>query len=100
LKSGQATIVGAADTYLSDFGTLTVVPNVQMTRAGATIARNVFVVDPSMVSIGIFDDITVNKPAKTGDAEKRVINVEWTLLMNNEAAHGVVADTYGLTSST
>ena len=100
LKSGQATIVGAADTYLSDFGTLTVVPNVQMTRAGATIARNVFVLDPSMVSIGIFDDITVNKPAKTGDAEKRVINVEWTLLMNNEAAHGVVADTYGLTSAT
>ena len=71
-----------------------------MTRAGATIARNVFVLDPSMVSIGIFDDITVNKPAKTGDAEKRVINVEWTLLMNNEAAHGVVADTYGLTSAT
>ena len=100
LKSGQATIVGAADTYLSDFGTLTVVPNVQMTRAGATIARNVFVLDPSMVSIGIFDDITVNKPAKTGDAEKRVINVEWTLLMNNEAAHGVVADTFGLTSAT
>ena len=29
LKSGQATIVGAADTYLSDFGTLTVVPNVR-----------------------------------------------------------------------
>ncbi|MBF9685025.1 SU10 major capsid protein, partial [Streptococcus pseudopneumoniae] len=49
LKSGQATIVGAADTYLSDFGTLTVVPNVQMTRAGATVARNVFVIDPGMV---------------------------------------------------
>jgi len=97
---GQATIVAAADTYLSDFGTLTVVPNVQMTRAGATIARNVFVLTPNMVSLGIFDDIMVNKPAKTGDAEKRVINVEWTLLMNNEAAHGVVADTFGLTSAT
>lgn len=97
---GQATIVAAADTYLSDFGTLTVVPNVQMTRAGTTVARNVFVLTPNMVSLGIFDDIMVNKPAKTGDAEKRVINVEWTLLMNNEAAHGVVADTYGLTSST
>jgi hypothetical protein len=97
---GQATIVAAADTYLSDFGTLTVVPNVQMTRAGATVARNVFVITPNMVSLGIFDDIQVNKPAKTGDAEKRVINVEWTLLMNNEAAHGVVADTFGLTSAT
>jgi hypothetical protein len=97
---GQATIVAAADTYLSDFGTLTVIPNVQMTRAGAAVARNVFVLTPNMVSLGIFDDIMVNKPAKTGDAEKRVINVEWTLLMNNEAAHGVVADTFGLTSAT
>lgn len=100
LKSGQATLVGAADTYLSDFGTLTVIPNVQMTRAGAAVARNVFVIDPGMVTLGIFDDIQVHKPAKTGDAEKRVLNCEWTLIMNNEAAHGVVADTYGLTSST
>jgi len=97
---GAADIVGAADTYLTDFGLYTFVPNVQMTRAGASIARNVFLIDPSMVTVGIFDDIMVNKPAKTGDAEKRVLNVEYTLIVNNEAAHGVVADTYGLTAST
>jgi hypothetical protein len=97
--SGQATIVGAADTYLTDFGTISFVPNVQMTRAGATIARNVFLLDPSMVTVGIFDDIQVNKPAKTGDAEKRVLNVEYTLIVNNEAAHGCVADTYGISAS-
>lgn len=100
LGSGQATIVGAADAYLTDFGLLTTVPNTQMTRAGATIARNVFLLDPRMLSVGIFDDIQVHKPAKTGDAEKRVINVEYTLIVNNEAAHGVVADTYGLSAST
>jgi hypothetical protein len=97
---GAANIVGAADTYLTDFGLYTFVPNVQMTRAGATIARNVFLIDPSMVTVGIFDDIMVNKPAKTGDAEKRVLNVEYTLIVNNEAAHGVIADTFGLTSAT
>lgn len=100
IGKGDVTIVGAADAYLTDFGLLTFVPNVQMTRAGATIARNVFLIDPSMVALGIFDDIMINKPAKTGDAEKRVANVEYTLIMNNEAAHGVVADTYGLTAST
>jgi hypothetical protein len=100
LKSGQATIVAAADMYLSDFGLITVVPNIQMTRAGAAIARNAFLIDPSMLSVGIFDDIQVHKPAKTGDAEKRVINVEYTLIVNNEAAHGVIADTYGLSAST
>lgn len=97
--SGEATIVGAADSYLTDFGLVTFVPNVQMTRAGAATARNVFLIDPSMVSLGIFDDIQVHKPAKTGDAEKRVLNVEYTLIVNNEAAHGVVADTYGISAS-
>lgn len=99
LGKGAATIVGAADAYLTDFGLVTFVPNVQMTRAGATIARNVFLIDPSMVTLGVFDDIMVNKPAKTGDAEKRVLNVEYTLIVNNEAAHGVVADTFGISAS-
>lgn len=86
--------------YLSNFGPVSVVPNRQMARAGGTVARNAFLIDPRMVSLGVFDDIQINKPAKTGDAEKRVLNVEYTLLMNNEAAHGVAADLYGLTAST
>jgi hypothetical protein len=99
-KSGQTTIVAAADTYMSDFGPVSVVPNRQMARAGATVARNAFLVDPRMVSLGVFDDIQLVKPAKTGDAEKRVLVTEYTLLVNNEAAHGVAADIFGLTSST
>lgn len=97
---GAATIVGAADAYLTDFGLLTFVPNVQMTRAGTLVARNVFLIDPNMVTYGIFDDIQVHKPAKTGDAEKRVLNVEYTLIVNNEAAHGVIADTLGINTTT
>src|SRR5512139_1533815 len=96
----QTTIVAAADTYLSDFGKITVVPNRQMARAGATIARNAFLIDPTMVKLGVFDDITIQKPAKTGDAEKRVLNTEYALVVSNEAAHGVVADIFGLTAST
>lgn len=96
---GQAKIVAAADAYLSDFGLFTVVPNRQMARAGGSIARNAFFIDPKMVKMGVFDDIQMHKPAKTGDAEKRVLNVEYTLLVSNEAAHGVAADLYGLTAS-
>lgn len=96
---GQTTIVAAADMYLSDFGTIAVVPNRQMARAGATVARNAFLVDPKMVSLGVFDDIQLVKPAKTGDAEKRVLVTEYTLLVSNEAAHGVAADLYGMSAS-
>lgn len=100
VTKGQATIVAAADTYLSDFGLITVVPNRQMARAGAAVARNAFLIDPTMVTMGVFDDIMVNTPAKTGDTEKRVINVEYTLVVNNEAAHGCAADLFGLSAST
>lgn len=98
-KSSQTTIVAAADTYLSDFGEISVVPNRQMARAGAAVARNAFLIDPRKVSLGVFDDIQIKKPGITGDAEKRVLVTEYTLLVSNEAAHGVAADLYGLTSN-
>jgi hypothetical protein len=98
-KNGQTKIVAAADTYLSDFGTITVVPNQQMARVGAAVARNAFLVDASNVTMGVLRDIDTNEVAKTGDNEKKVINVEYTLVVNNEAAHGVIADIFGMTSS-
>lgn len=98
-RRSQTTIVAAADTYLSDFGTLTVVPNRQMARAGAAIARNVFLVDPSMASVGTLRPIDRYNPAKTGDQEKKVLLTEWSLIVNNEASHAVVADVFGMTAS-
>lgn len=97
---GKNTLVASAEIYHSDFGNISVMPNRQMARAGATIARNAFLIDPMMVAMGVFRDIRLEKPAKTGDAEKRVLLTEYCLLVKNEAAHGVVADLYGLTSST
>ncbi len=98
-KKGQTSIMAAADMYLSDFGEIAVVPNRQMARAGASIARNAFLIDPKMVTMGVFHPISVEKPAKTGDAEKRVLVTEYTLLVQNEAAHGVAADLYGISAS-
>lgn len=86
--------------YQSDFGLITMIPNRQMARAGATIARNAFLITPNMVKLGVFRDYRVEKPAKTGDAEKRVLLTEYTLIMKNEAAHGCAADLFGLTAST
>jgi len=99
-KSGNRALIGSAEVYVSDFGDLMGTPNRQMARAGAAVARNAFFIDPSMVKMGVFRDIMLHKPAKTGDAEKRVLNTEYTLLMSNEAAHGCAADLYGLTAST
>lgn len=96
----QATIYAAADTYRSDFGTIDIMPNRQMARAGATAARNGYLIDTSKVAVGILRDIFEDRPAKTGDAEKRVLLCEYALLMKTQAAHAVAADLFGLTSST
>jgi hypothetical protein len=93
-------IVASAEGYKSDYGTIMVVPNRQMYRAGATVARNAFLIDPEMVSVGMFRDIRVEKPAKTGDAENRVILAEYALIVKNEKGIGCAADLFGLTSGT
>lgn len=98
-KSSQTTIVAAADTYLSDFGTLTVVPNRQWVRAGAAYCRNVYLLDLTMVTQGVLRPIDRKTPEQTADAEMRVLNTEYTLVVKNEKAHGVIADTYGFTSN-
>jgi hypothetical protein len=99
-RSKKNAILAAADVYVSDFGTFDVVPNRQMARKGADWARNVFVLDPEMVWLGIFHDISINDVAKTGDATKKALVTEWCLVMPNEKAHAVVADTYGMSAST
>jgi hypothetical protein len=91
----QMTIYAAADTYLSDFGIIDVMPNRQLARGGATMTRNAYLIDLSKVAVGILDDIFEDKPAKTGDNEKRALLCEYTLIMKNEAAHAVIADLNG-----
>jgi hypothetical protein len=95
----QGTIYGAADMYISDFGDIMVVPNVQMTRAGASIARNAFLIEPGKVSLGVYRPTTKETPPSNADADQFVLLTEYTLLCKNEAHHGVIADLYGMTSS-
>lgn len=97
----QGTIYGAADAYVSDFGVIDVVPNRQLARIGATHARNAFLIDQDKVKIGWLRKIQEDKDvAKTSDALPRVLKCEWTLVVTNQAAHGVVADLFGMTAST
>lgn len=98
-RGQQATLTAAAEAYRSDFGLITVVPNRQLARAGAAHARNAFLITPDMVKFGVFRDMTLETPAKTGDAEKRVMLTEYCLVMKNEAAHGVAADLFGISAS-
>jgi hypothetical protein len=85
-KPEPGVIIGAADLYVSDFGQISVVPS-RFQRN-----RTAFVLDPEYVQIAYLRPFQQNELAKTGDAEKRQLLVEYTLEMSNEAAHGVAAD--------
>ena len=80
------TIIGAADVYLSDFGSISVVPN-RFQRA-----RDAFILDPEYAAVAYLRPFATNELAKAGDSDKTQILAELTLEMRNEAAHGLVAD--------
>jgi hypothetical protein len=79
-------VIGAADVYVSDFGEISIVPN-RFQRERTALAVN-----PEYVSIATLRNFQQIELAKTGDSEKRELIVEWGLKVNNEAAHGVIAD--------
>lgn len=82
----QATIVGAADVYLSDFGSMSVVPNIFMRT------RDALVLDPEYAALAYLRPFQTNELAKAGDSDKTQLLVEVTLEVKNEAAHGIIAD--------
>ena len=86
------TIIGAADVYLSDFGTLSVVPNRFMSADADDNGEVAFVLDPEYAAIAYLRPFATNELAKTGDSEKTQLIVEYTLEVKNEAAHGIIAD--------
>ena len=91
----QTTIVGAADVYLSDFGTLSVVPNRFTTaddEATTGEGEQAFVLDPEYAATAFLRPFQTNELAKTGDSEKTQLLVEYTLEVKNEAAHAIVSD--------
>jgi hypothetical protein len=85
-KAEMGAIIGAADVYVSDFGQLAVVPNIFQRN------RTALLISPKFAKVAMYRPMKNWPIAKTGDADKRQLLVEFSLEVCNEAAHGVVAD--------
>jgi len=83
---GQAKIVAAADAYVSDFGTLKVVPS-RFNRD-----RTLCVLDMNYWAIAYLRPFQSVQLAVTGDNIQRMILAEYSLVSRNEAASAKVAD--------
>lgn len=76
------------------FGTLRLISNrLQQTYdSTGTPVVNVFILDPQYLQISYLHGYRTEELAKTGLADKRQMAVDWTLVVNTEKAHGLIAD--------
>jgi hypothetical protein len=81
-----ATIIGAVDVYVSDFGNLEVVPNRFMPTDLA------YLIDPEQAKKRVLRPYFSEQLGKTGDSTKYHLIEEYGLEVTNEAAHAVVRD--------
>lgn len=84
--SRRATILGAADVYVSDFGEHRIVPN-RFSRD-----RTALVLDADALEVKFLQPMSTTPLAKTGHSDKRLLSCEFTLCVKDEAMLGKVAD--------
>jgi hypothetical protein len=80
----QATITGAADVYVSDFGNHTVKLDRFMRDAA------VLCIDPGYVGLASLRPLSKEELAKTGDSTKWLLTAEYALVVQNPDAHAKV----------
>ena len=86
LDTEKKTVYGTVEVYVGDFGRYSIVNSRQQR------ARECFLIQPDMWSLLTLRPMTGKDLAVTGDSKKRLINTEWTLKCNNEAANGANRD--------
>lgn len=81
-----ARVIGAVDTYLSDFGLFDVVPSLFQRE------RDVFILDPDLFDIAIFRNYHTQTMGKGGDSNERILLVDFGLKSREERGSGILAD--------
>lgn len=80
-------LIGAVDTWLSDFSELEVVSNVQQASDSSYLNITAFMVDTTKVGVSYLRRMFSEDLAKTGDADKFEIIAEYTLQVDAPNAH-------------
>jgi len=98
-SSEKATALGSVNVFVTDFGTLRLVPNRLQQLYDAVYANpsltadfaDVFILDPAYLQMCYLYGYRTDVLAKTGLAENRQMAVDWSLIVNTEKAHGIIA---------
>lgn len=84
--NGAATIIGAADMYVGDFGTIAFVPS------RFTTGRNALLLDMSLWKLCDLQPYDITPLAKTGHSDRKMLSREYVLQSTNEAGNANIAD--------
>jgi len=95
----KATALGSINVFVTDFGALKMVPNrlqllydASHTNPSLTASfADVFIIDPAYLQMCYLYGYRTDMLAKTGLAENRQMAVDWSLIVNTEKAHGIIA---------
>jgi hypothetical protein len=85
-RSEDKKLYNAVDVYISPFGELKVTPD-RFSRA-----RDAWLLDPEYAGLNYLQEFKTEDLAKTGHSVRKMLSVELTLKVGNEAAHGGVFD--------
>lgn len=94
-KAEKATAIGSINVFVTDFGTLKLVPNrLQQTHvdSGSTQVSDIFIIDPSYLALSYLKGYRTDELAKTGKATKQLMSVDWTLEVKTEKSHAIIGD--------
>lgn len=85
-KAEDKTLTATLEVYIGPFG------RVKAVNARHMRTREIFIINPEYAKLGTLRGMKSTPLGKRGDAEERLINCEWTLIVNNEKAHGAIRD--------
>lgn len=85
-KAEDKTLTATLEVYIGPFG------RVKTVNARHMRTREIILLNKNYAKLGILRPMRDMELAKRGDAREFMVNTEWTLIVNNEKAHGKIAD--------
>jgi hypothetical protein len=85
-KAEDKALTATLEIYIGPFG------RVRTVNARHMRQREVFIVNPEFLALGMLRNMQETPLAKIGDTQNVLVNAEWTLINKNTRAHGVIAD--------
>jgi len=89
--NGKMTAYTSSNVIVTDFGTLTLLPNRQQGLSAAD-ASTAYILDPKYLKQSFMTGYRVESLGKTGLSEKRLMSVDYSLCVLNEKSQGAIFD--------